>query len=763
MTQTDNIASVYDPTFSPEQIAEADALRADRLSSTELDQAYESAVSGIIRVLRSGRGCSVSFSSGKDSATVLCLLMEAARRMVESGESVPPIRVFTSNTLVENPEIIRFVQKAKADTEAYAQGLGIDFEFMIASPRSYEHYLVRVLSGRCLPAMPHTNGNCSDWLKITPLTRLQRDFSKALKTRGFYAPVVLTGSRRSDESARRTRNMAIRGESGENLSYKINDQWHQAPNDGKASTAAAFNDFRTTYTLAPVADWSTTDIFRFLSQAGQGEKYRYPAYQADFSALLDYYADSSTGACVLVEDPTTKARTSGGCDSRSGCVTCWKIGPRDKGAEQLAQHPQYAYFKPLTAWRNYVARRTVDYTSRNWLGRNFEAKVGDGVLGVFPNTLHPDEAEQMLRMALTIDMREKERAAARKVAMAKQAQEKNALYKTMGLGEWKDPWPHLNEPQFQLLGLREIVMIAFCSAREAYGRAGWALQAWRDIVVNGVRVETPEVNTDEIKCPPPVIKRYVAVDQRAFVTSFGLRDEVMSAVCSDSDGSFPVEDGVIDFTSDESLAWWISMEMPELLAQEHLTNAALTRRMLQFGLISLDTRAMNDTDYKVRLHQAKEFSGLPASLRHDEVDLIPSVELASVAPFLWQADEMQEASAQDRFVDAYRGLFDVEVRLSAGLAVDSGDLRSARSRFSMLARDVPDHVLEDVARDARERVMDVRSSLVDGRDPETVAVSRLGTEAMFAVRRIDWDALIMADRLGLHEILAGEQLALFAS
>lgn len=689
---------------------------------------------------------------GKDSTVVAVLALEAAREMHAAGEAVPPVMIASSDTHVENPAIVRFVEVMKANTETYMADM--DFRFEIAAATPYEDYLVKIFSGRALPATVFFGGNCTDWMKSTPLRRVRKAFAARCRAGGHLAPVILTGSR-WDESSRRKGNMVKRQESHERISVRLSDgTFKSLINDGEYQTAVVHNDYALDYTLTPIAHWSTASVFRFLDEVGKGT---FRAYQPDFKELDAYYGDSAS-LCKVIDDPTTLARKQSGCSARSGCYVCLKTGEKDASGEALASNPmQYPYYGPLTKFRDYLGVAACDPDKRNYMHRTLNTDKGG--INIGPNTFHPEEADRLLRMALTLQEQEKERAAS--YAQNKRAawEKMQAFRRERGLSTdaaFVLPFPHLAQPQFEMINFEQLMMITLCAARENYGPALWPIRAWMDVVENGERFDVPRVDTAQMRPLKAVKYRFLALDQARFEgVLHGLNDP--QAVMSDFDGNGEVvndSDEIIALSSAESLAWWRELELPQLLADESLTNHQLTRRLLRFGVIEMNGAARKATDLKLRQANALMGAGVTHLWLNRAQAEAMDLPLASDVPSgRWVPAPLAARSAEEAFAEALRDL--------VALAAQGHATGAQQARVTRASRRADPLVVAQAREALKTRLAHMVRVQAQGGDLVREAITVFhDARLMFVAERVDWAGLLHHDALDL--IPAEDQLELFA-
>ena len=445
-----------------------------------------------------------SWSAGKDSSTVLNLLLSAASKLAQrkGAAFVPPLVVTHADTLIENPEMVAYARAEMTQVRAFAKAHGLRVSIEISEPNLTDRWAVRVIGGRGLPPFPGTNRDCSmDW-KVSPMKRLRKQVLKRLKahcdkvkseggdTTGFGGfggfdtePVVLLGTR-YDESAERAANMRERGESDIEVRRGVDE-------NGKASSLF----------LSPICFWSTDDVWTYLAMA-RGQLV--PAYST-FEDTFRVYADAMGTSCVIVaEDMNKSMKASKACGARHGCSLCTAVGKDTSMENMLAHDERYAYMRGLNELRNFLSATRWDMGRRSWVGRT----IHSGHVRISPDAYSPAMMEELLRYALTID--EVEKAAASRAGV---------------------------RPRFELIGVEHLFAIDAYWSLQAFHRPYHALAIWDEIVNQGARFPVPVIDTfPKAAIPAP---RYIPVgvdwDDGWSLDYTGLRSVTAELAMFDSD------------------------------------------------------------------------------------------------------------------------------------------------------------------------------------------------------------------------------------
>uniref|UniRef100_E6QLR0 Uncharacterized protein n=1 Tax=mine drainage metagenome TaxID=410659 RepID=E6QLR0_9ZZZZ len=180
------------------------------------------------------------------------------------------------------------------------------------------------------------------------------------------------------------------------------------------------------------------------------------------------------------------------CGARTGCAICTPIG-RDKSLEAMIEsNPRYHYLLGLNRLQRFLVNTRWDFSRRNWIGRSVDA---DGYMTIAPDVYSPDVLRELLRYALTIDMKEIEAARA--------------------TGQ---------RPRFQLISLKMLLAIDAQWSLYGYHPPFEALRVYHDIVECGTRYPVPEVAQQERATMPPKRRLYVGTPWQDLDDLHGYRD-----------------------------------------------------------------------------------------------------------------------------------------------------------------------------------------------------------------------------------------------
>ena len=421
-------------------------------------------VKAILRWLMTNFPTAFSTSFGKDSSTVLGLSMSVARDIMHEGGQVKPFSILTADTLVENPRVLAMAHREIRRVRAWIKKYHLPGSVHIATPNLASQFAVAVIGGRTLPSTVETKRDCTTSLKSEPLAALRK---KVLGTndpaKGSFV-VSVTGVRRA-ESAARQANMKKRSEAP--------DQLVQTNKDGNIA-------------LAPLADWSSDDVFTYLGLVSNGIETTY----SDFQEVITLYRESSGGEC-LVTGAADDRRASAPCSARTGCWCCLMVR-EDASMGHMLNEPGNEFMRPLARLRQFLADTFYDLSRRTWVGRT----IKDGYITFAPDGYSPGMLQELLRYTLTAQ-KEEEEAAAR-----------------LGI-----------RPRFKIISEESLLAIDSAWSMHGFALPFTALKIWRDIQ-RGARYPVPDVKPfPKIPIPKP---RYIWVgkdwDEGETWAWTGLRD-----------------------------------------------------------------------------------------------------------------------------------------------------------------------------------------------------------------------------------------------
>ncbi len=288
----------------------------------------------------------IGFSGGKDSTMLLQVVWNALKK-IDPALLTRQIYVVCNDTLVENPRIVKFINKTlkRIQKEANLH----DFPIIVhqTMPNLENTFWVKLI-GLGYPAPNKFYRWCTERLKIDPTTR----FIKETTSMNEEA-IILLGTR-SDESSNRAASIKKHEIKGQRL------RKHLLPN---------------VFVYAPIKDVTTNEVWQYLNQVP-------PPWGGTHKELVTLYRNANAGDCPLVIDDTTPS-----CgNSRFGCWTCTVVN-KDKSMDGLIDNGE-EWMQPLADIRNFLIetrdnpekyrqreRRDGSVHERFWGPYTFETRV----------------------------------------------------------------------------------------------------------------------------------------------------------------------------------------------------------------------------------------------------------------------------------------------------------------------------------------------------------------------------------------------------
>lgn len=342
-------------------LKQADEPEASIFAQKSLDEIYREIQSVYVA---DERPWIVGYSGGKDSTSALQLIWMALRGL-SPGQRRKRVYVISSDTLVETPVIVDYIDSTLSRINEAAEEQGLPIEATKVSPVVEDGFWVNLI-GRGYPAPSTRFRWCTDRLKIKPANRFIRE-----RVSEFGEVVVVLGVRRA-ESATRDQVMSLHRIPGERLS-----RHSTLPN---------------AFVFTPVEEFTVTDVWTFLLQVDS-------PWGNDNHELLDLYRNAQAGECPLVVDSTTPS-----CgNSRFGCWVCTVVN-QDHSMESLISSGE-EWLMPLLEFRDFLSvtqepDRKLEFRDYRRMDGRVWSNRSDGSVVPGPYTLETCKA--MLRRVLEI-------------------------------------------------------------------------------------------------------------------------------------------------------------------------------------------------------------------------------------------------------------------------------------------------------------------------------------------------------------------------
>lgn len=310
----------------------------------------------------------IGYSGGKDSTTVLQLVWKAIETLAPAQRQ-KPVFVVASDTRVETPVIVDYIDTTlrRINDAARAQGMPFHSEKVV---RPLEDSFWVNLIGKGYPAPTTRFRWCTDRLKISPVNRFVQE-----KVAQYGDVIMILGVRKA-ESATRAQLMQT---------YQV-----------KGHVLRRHSSLPGAYVYAPIADFATDDVWSYLLQVQSpwGNNNR------DLAAL---YRNANSGECPLVVDTSTPS-----CgNSRFGCWVC-TVAQRDTSMEGLIDNGE-EWMEPLLEFREWLSVTTDPARKREFRdikgrdGRVILKKDGTPAARTFTLAASKQALEKLLNAQKTIN------------------------------------------------------------------------------------------------------------------------------------------------------------------------------------------------------------------------------------------------------------------------------------------------------------------------------------------------------------------------
>lgn len=277
----------------------------------------------------------VGYSGGKDSTATLQLIWNALATL-PAEQRHKTVYVIASDTLVETPVIVDYLDATLRRINEAAQAQQMPFEAHKVMPQTTDTFWVNLI-GRGYPAPNQRFRWCTERMKIQPANRFILD-----RAAEFGEVVMVLGGRKSESSSR----------------AQVMTSKHARVTGSRLNR---HHILARAYVYTPIEDFTTDDVWTYLLQVPSpwGNNNR------DLAAL---YRSAQAGECPLVVDDTTPS-----CgNSRFGCWTCTVV-TRDKSMEAMIDSGQ-EWMIPLLEFRDWLAE-TQD-PARKHLYREHKRRTG---------------------------------------------------------------------------------------------------------------------------------------------------------------------------------------------------------------------------------------------------------------------------------------------------------------------------------------------------------------------------------------------------
>ena len=304
----------------------------------------------------------IGYSGGKDSTCTLQLIWEAIEGL-SAPERNKPVYVLSSDTLVETPVIVSYIDQSlnRMNLSAREQGLPIYAQKVV--PKVKDSFWVNLI-GKGYAAPSKRFRWCTERLKIEPAN----DFIRK-KVAEFGEVIMVLGVRKA-ESTSRAQVMSL---------HRI-----------KGSVLSRHTSLTNAFVYTPIKDFTTDDVWTYLLQTSC-------PWGGDNRQLLSMYRNAQAGECPLVVDKNTES-----CgNSRFGCWVCTVV-TKDKAMESMIDNGE-EWLEPLLDLRDELAetqKPEVKVKVRDYRRRNGRVTFKPNTLEKIPGPYLMEFRQNILRKLL---------------------------------------------------------------------------------------------------------------------------------------------------------------------------------------------------------------------------------------------------------------------------------------------------------------------------------------------------------------------------
>lgn len=289
----------------------------------------------------------IGYSGGKDSTLTVMLVFTAISKLPKD-ERTKKIHIVSSNTMVENPLILNYLNKNMDLMNEYSKSSYLNITAKLLTPQLQETFWT-LLIGKGYPSPRQKFRWCTNRLKIRPIDKYIDTI-----TATYGSAIVLLGVRNAESNSR-------------------SESIKQHTVDGRILKTHKTN--KNAYVYAPIEHLSNDDVWFCLSNT-------ITPWGFDNNLLLSLYLDASDESeCPIQQDTNTPS-----CgQSRFGCWTCTVVA-KDKSLTGFIYNG-YDELRPLLSFRDYLYNiRDLEEYRQNYrmdgsiyfVGKGEDSKRGNG-------------------------------------------------------------------------------------------------------------------------------------------------------------------------------------------------------------------------------------------------------------------------------------------------------------------------------------------------------------------------------------------------
>ncbi len=256
----------------------------------------------------------IGYSGGKDSTATLQLVWEALEK-VPRDKLNKPVYVLSSDTLVEIPKVVNYVDKSLELINKAAKLKGLPIKAIKVKPEITDTFWVNLI-GRGYPAPTNDFRWCTDRLKIDPTNRF------VIETANKHGEVIVVLGVRKAESINREKT--------------INE--HKIEN----FRLSRHTTLPGAFVYTPIEDWTVDEVWSYLIN------YESP-WGGNNRELFEMYKQANAGECPVIVELKEGSESQSCGNSRFGCWVCTVV-KNEKSLSALIESGE-EWLKPLQEFR----------------------------------------------------------------------------------------------------------------------------------------------------------------------------------------------------------------------------------------------------------------------------------------------------------------------------------------------------------------------------------------------------------------------------
>lgn len=258
----------------------------------------------------------IGFSGGKDSTVSLQLVWEALTQIKDKLNN--PVYIISSDTYVEIPKVVNYLDKALDKIKDAAEREGLPFYVEKVVPELKETFWTCVI-GKGYSAPTRKFRWCTDRLKIRPTNKFVKD-----KVSKYGEVIVVLGVRTSESS---------------NRSKSIKD------NTIDDSLFLKHSTLKGALIYPVIRDWSVEEVWEYLLTNPS-------PFGVNNRELFNLYKQANSGDCPVIVELKQGSESSSCGNSRFGCWTCTVVS-KEKSLSSLIENGE-EWLRPLAEYRQFL-------------------------------------------------------------------------------------------------------------------------------------------------------------------------------------------------------------------------------------------------------------------------------------------------------------------------------------------------------------------------------------------------------------------------